>query len=206
MGPLKLLRRLLLLGLILLVIALVVIDNLARVGSQDAIGSAVKASTRSQSASAKISSFPFIYDAAAEGKLGKIVVTDRGVPIGALRLDVVTLNASDVRFDRHQLFVDHKVRITEIDRATLTMETHLSALVSSLANAAGAQVTAPSPGIIAITVGGQVVSSINLTQIPIVPACPLQITHTGDDYTFTCTVSPVPPSVLAALSKFRPKV
>jgi len=205
-GPLKLLRRLLLLALILLVVAVIVIDNLARIGSQDAVASAVKASTHSQSASARISSFPFIYDAAVEGKINKVVVTDRGVPIGLIRLDVVTLNASDVRFDRHQLFVDHRVRLTRIDRATLTMQTHLSTLVNDLANSVGAQVVSPGPGMIAIIVGGHTVSSINLTQIPIVPACPLQIAHTGDEYTFTCTVSPVPPSVLDALSKVHAKV
>jgi hypothetical protein len=205
-GPLKLLRRLLLLGLILLVIALVVIDNLARVGSQDAVASAVKSSTKSQGASAKINSFPFIYDAAAEGKLGKVVITDRGVPIGVIRLDLVTLDARDVRFDRHQLFVDHKVHITGIDRATITMQTHLGALVSDIANSLNVQVTSSGPGIIDITAGGQTVSSIDLTKIPIVPACPLQITHTADEYTFTCTVSPVPPSVLGALSKVHPKV
>ena len=206
MGPLKLLRRLLLAALILLVVAVIVVDNLARIGSQDAVASAVKASTHSQSASARISSFPFIYDAAAEGRIGKVVVTDRGVPIGLIRLDVVSLDASDVRFDRHQLFVDRKVRITRIDRATITLQTHLSTMVNDLANSVGAQVISPGPGMIAITVDGRTVSSIHLTQIPIVPACPLQITQTGDEYTFTCTVSPVPPSVLAALSKVHPRV
>ena len=170
------------------------------------MASAVKASTHSESASTRISSFPFIYDAAAEGRIGNVVVTDRGVPVGLIRLDVVTLNASDVRFDRHQLFVDRKVRITRIDRATITLQTHLSALENDIANSLNVQVLSPGPGIIAISADGHTVSTIDLTKIPIVPACPLQITHTGDEYTFTCSVSPVPPSVLAALSKVHPKV
>ena len=146
MGPLKLLRRLLLLALILLVVAVIVVDNLARIGSQDAVASVVKSSTHSQSVSAKITSFPFIYDAAVEGKINKVVVTDRGVPIGVILLDVVTLNASDVRFDRHQLFVDHRVRLTRIDRATITLQTHLSTLVNDLANSVGRKSSRPGPG------------------------------------------------------------
>ena len=208
MGPLKLLRRLLLLALILFVVALIVIDNAARIGTQDAVATAVKKSTHSQSASVRVDSFPFLYDTAAEGKIRHVVVTDRGVPIGLglLRLDQVTLDASQVHFDRHQLLLDRRVRITEIARATITMQTHLTALESDLAVGLNAQVTSPRPGVIDITVAGHTVSSINLTLIPIIPPCPLQITQSGDEYTFTCTVSPVPPSVLAALSKVHPPV
>ena len=203
MGPLKLVRRLLLIALILLVVALIVIDNAARIGTQDAVAAAVKKSTHSQSSSVRVHSFPFLYDAAAEGKIGRIVITDRGVPVGLglLRFDTVTLDASQVRFDRHQLLADRRVRVTKIDRATITMRTHLSGLVNDLVVGFDVQVSSPGVGMIAITSGGRTISSIDLTRIPIIPPCPLQITHTGDEYTFTCTVSPVPPSVLAALSK-----
>lgn len=185
----------------LAVAGLVGVDIAARVGTQNLIATDVQQSTHSRSASVGISSFPFLYDIAAEGRIGQVTVTDSGVPAGPFRIDQVRLDASEVHFARTQLLQHHSVRITEVGRATVTVVARLSGLQGALANQLGLQVTATSSDRILVTADGHTVATLDLTRIPIVPQCPLQVSHRGDTYSFSCTVAPVPPAVLAALSK-----
>ena len=182
---------------------LVALDFFARYTTQDAIARDVRSSTHSGTASASISSFPFIYDVAAEGRLDQVTVVDRVVPVGPIRLDQVRLVASQVHFDRHQLLTNHTVRLTGVDSATVTVSAHLSSLAGKLVRDLGVQVTSSASGRISISAEGVPVATIDLTRVPLIPDCPLQITHSGDSYDFTCTVSPVPASVLNALSQGR---
>lgn len=181
--------------------ALVAGDFAARAGTQDLIASDVQKSTHSQSARVSISSFPFLYDVAAVGRVDHITIADHGVPAGPVRLDQVTLDATRVYFARRQLLEQHFVHITEVGRATVTIVAHLSALEGSLAHRLGVQVTARGSDRVAITAGGLTLLSLDLTRAPIIPACPLSVAHDGDTYTFSCTVAPVPGPVLAALSR-----
>ena len=183
-----------------MVAALVAGDFAARSATEDAIASDVHKSTHSDGASAAISSFPFLYDVAAEGRLDRVTITDRGVPAGPIRLDQVRLVASQVHFDRHRLLSTHKLRLTDVDSATITVDAHLSALAGTIARDLGLSVTSSSSNRLKITAGGLTVASIDLTKVPIIPDCPLHVSHSGDAYTFSCTVSPVPASVLAAVS------
>ena len=179
------------------------VDIGARVATQDAIAADVHRSTHSDGASASVSSFPFLYDVAAEGRLDRVSITDRGVPVGPIRLDQVHLVAYQVRFDRGQLLDHRKVELTSVDRATVTVNAHLSSLAGTIARDLGVKVTSSASGQITVSAEGLTVATIDLTKVPIIPDCPLQITNSGDDYTFSCTVSPVPASVLAALSRVR---
>lgn len=186
---------------ILLAAGLVALDYAARVGTQNLIATDVRQSTHSRSATVGITSFPFLYDIAAQGRIDRVTVTDSGVPAGAFQIDQVRLDASHVHFARRDLLQRHIVRITEVGRATVTVVARLSGLQSALANQLGVQVTATASDRILLTADGHTVATLDLTRIPIVPLCPLQVAHSGDTYTFSCTVSPVPPTVLAALSK-----
>lgn len=187
--------------LVLIVAGLVALDYAARVGTENLIASDVQRSTHSTRATASISSFPFLYDIVVEGRIGRVTVTDTGVPAGPFRIDQVRLDASDVHFARRELLEQHTVRITEVGRATVTVVAKLSGLVSTLANELDVQVTATGSDRIRVSAAGQTVATIDLTRIPLVPSCPIDVAHSGGTYTFSCTVSPVPPSVLAALSK-----
>lgn len=178
-------------------------DLLARSATQDAIATDVQRSTHSSSATAGISSFPFLYDVAAEGRLDRVTITARGVPAGPVRLDQVRLVGTQIHFDRHQLVSDRSVRLTEVGTATVTVQAHLSGLAGSIASDLGIEVTAPSSNRVSVRAAGHTLATLDLTQIPIIPRCPLQVTHTGETYTFSCTVSPVPESVLTALSHVR---
>ncbi len=187
--------------LVLVAAGLVGLDIAARVGTQKLIATDVQRSTHSQSVDVSISSFPFLYDVAADGRIPRVIVTDTGVPAGPFRIDQVRLDASGVYFARSELLDRHSVRITQVSRATVAIVARLSGLESSLANRLNVQVTAAGSDRIRVTADGYTVATVNLTKIPIVPQCPLNFTHDGDSYTFSCTVSPVPPPVLAALSK-----
>ena len=203
----QIVKRLVILALlpfIILAAALVVVDYLAKDGTQKLIADAVKNSTHSDRATASISSFPFIYDVAAEGKLQNLTVTDYGVPAGVVRLDEVKLAAHDIKFDRHKLIFNHTTRLTSVQSATVTVVFELSALQNAAANLLNVQVVSSSSSQLVITAAGHVVASLNLTAVPIIPQCPLNVVHNGASYTFSCTVSPVPPSVLDALSKIKP--
>ena len=193
-----------LLALLLLIVAILVgADFAVRSATEDAIATDVHRSTHSQSASASIDSFPFLYDTIAQGRVDRLEVTDRGVPAGLFRIDQIQVVASQVSFSRRQLLADHKVDITAVSRATFKVTARLTTLENSVATYLGAQITATASNRLVVSVAGRTVATIDLTRIPIVPFCPLNLSHTGDTYVLACTVAPVPAPVLAALSKSR---
>ena len=65
---------------------------------------------------------------------------------------------------------------------------------------AGAQVTVVADHDLELTWEGRVVGTVDLTSSPLVPACAYSLADGADGYTLTCTVSPVPASLLATLS------
>ena len=176
-------------------------DFIARDVTERAVASDVKAATHAERATVSISSFPFIYGVAANGRVDGIDVSVYGVPAGLLRIDEINLDVRGVRIDQHRLLADRTVSVTSIDSATINVVVKLSSLQNSLASDLGVEVSAPTSDRISFVVHGVTVASIDLTRVPIVPSCPLDVTHTGAVYTFRCTVAPVPASVLAALSK-----
>jgi hypothetical protein len=172
----------------------------AKDATQSAIARDVQRSTHSQTASASITSFPFLYDVTADGRIDRLVITDRGVPAGPVTIESVRLVASQVRFDRHELLVDQKVHLVSVGRATVTAVVQLSGLEGVIASGLDLRVTASGSDHVVVSVAGHQLAVLDLTRIPIVPPCSLQITHSGTRYTFACSVSPVPPTILAALN------
>jgi len=190
------------LAVALVVVAiLVVLDFVAKGIAERAISKNVERSAHAQSAHTSISSFPFVWDVAVGGGLDRIEVSADQVPVGPLQLDRISVDAHDVRFDRHKLWSDQSVQVTSVGQATITVVAQLSSLEGSVASGLGVGVSSPAPGQVAISVLGRTVTTIDLTRIPLVPRCPLSVSHQGTTYTFSCTVSPVPQSVLRALSR-----
>ena len=180
---------------------LVGVDLAARSVTQAAIADHVKASTSAKSASVSINSFPFLWDAGVEGRLADVTVTGRDIPAGPLRLDAVEVQAHQIRFDRRVLFNAHSVKLTSISSATVTVTTHLTGLEQSLASALGAVVAVEPGDQLVVRVAGRTVFSYQLSRIPLIPDCPLQVQQIAGGYSLSCTVAPVPASVLAALSQ-----
>jgi hypothetical protein len=193
----------LLLPFIVLAGALVALDFVAKDATQSAIADTVKKSIHAGHVSVQISSFPFLYDVVAEGKVDRVVVTSQGVTAGLVQLSEVKVDASHVRFNRHELVSHHTVQFTSISQATVTIVVQLTAAQNALASGLNAQVTSTASNDLIISAGGHSLPPIDLTRVPLIPACPLDVVHTGSSYTLTCTVSPVPSTVLAALSNVR---
>lgn len=183
---------------------LVGVDLAARYAAQDAMAAAVQRSTKAKSVSVTISSFPFIYDVLAEGRVDDIDVIAHDVPAGPVTLDTIELKGSQVRLDRSQLLDHRTVRLTSVGSATLSIVLSLSTIENALATDLGVSVTASGSNDLVVSAGGRTLATIDLTKVPIVPYCPVQLVHSGSTYTLSCTVSPVPQSVIEALSKAKP--
>lgn len=195
----QVIRRLLVV-LVALAAVLVGLNYAARAVTETALADHVKSATHARSASASVNFFPFLWDAAVEGRVRDVTVVDRGVPAGPITLDTVTVTAHQIKFDRNVAFNAQKVHLISISSATVTVTTHLTGLEQSLASALGASVSVQPGDELTVRVAGHPVFSYQLSRIPLIPDCPLQVAQAGGAYRLSCTVSPVPAPVLAALS------
>jgi hypothetical protein len=184
--------------LIVVVVAAVVGDFWSRSHAQQVIADRVRSSTGSEHVSVHIGSFPFLYELAVS-KIDDVTVVASGVPIGPLRLSQVTVDARKVAVDHHSLVFDRKVRIVSIGRASVTLLIRQNELPSA-ANAVGARVSVADGHRLVVTALGHQLLAVDLTRNPLVPQCTLALVPVSGGYQASCTVAPVPPSLLAALS------
>jgi hypothetical protein len=199
------------------IVALAVgVDIAARVIAEHAIASRAKASTDAQSSSAGISSFPFLYDVVVEGSVHDISVHLNGVPIGPLTVDRLDVSVHQVDIDKGQLFGHRKVRVTAISSATaaitvsaadITAATHVAVTISGntvTASVAGVQVpvsaTVTDSHFLTFNLAGRPVGSFNLARSPLIPPCEMQLGSRQSALHLSCSISPVPASLIAALS------
>lgn len=176
-------------------------DYGSRYATQSFVASAAKHSTKAKAVSVTVSSFPFLWNVAVNGKVKKVDVVATGVPAGAVQLNKVELVATDVIVNRGDLATG-TVKLESVSSATVTITYDLNGIEAALVNRLGVTAVATaSQTIEVVDSSGKPIDTINLKKIPIIPDCPLQEAHVGNTYTFTCTVAPVPASVLAGLSK-----
>ncbi len=201
----------------MVIVALAIgVDIAARTIAQDRIASRAKATTHAQSASASISSFPFLWDVLVDGNARSVAVHAKGVPLGPLTVDGVDVSVRDVQIDKAELFNHRKVRVTAISSATaavtisasdLTAATNVPVSISGntiTASVAGVQipvtVSVTNSHVLAFNVVGRRVVSFDLARTPLLPACPMQLTTEQSVLHLSCTIAPVPASLIAALS------
>jgi hypothetical protein len=196
--PIRLAVWLALGALIVIVAAAVAGDFWSRSHAQQVIADRVRSSTGSEHVSVDIGSFPFLYELAVS-KINDVTVVASGVPVGPLRLTQVTVDAREVGVDHHTLIFDKKVRIVSIGRATITLLIRQNVLMSA-ATALGATVSVEGGHRLVVTDFGHQILAVDLRKTILVPACTLALAQVSDGYKASCTVAPVPPSLLAALS------
>jgi hypothetical protein len=183
------------------IVALIVgLDYGARYAVQRVVSDAVKSSAHARSASVSIHSFPFLYDLAVHSSVDRIDVVATSVPAGPITLDRLELVASGIKLESGQILQGKGV-IKSVSRADITVQTRLTSLEGTLARSVDAQVVPDGPGRLAVTAAGHTVTVIDLTKVALIPPCPLTVTHSGVNYTISCSVSPLPASVIAALDK-----
>jgi hypothetical protein len=187
------------LGLVILVlVALVVLNFWARSHAQQVLADRIRSSTGAEHVSVHIGSFPFLYELAVS-KVRKVKVIADGVPVGPLRLTHVTVDARQVDVDHHFLIFDRKLRVVSIAKATVTVEIQQSQMVA-IANVVDASLSVVDGHQLVVSVFGHRVLSVDLTKARLIPNCTLEFVRTSDGFSGSCTVAPVPRSVLAALN------
>ena len=202
---------------IVVIVALAIgVDIAARVIAEHQIASRARSSTGAQSTSASINSFPFLYDLLVDGDARSVAVHLHHVPIGPITVDRVDVQVRDVHVEKTELLYHHKVRVTSISSATagltitasdITSATGIPVTISGntvTANVAGVlipvSVTVTGNDSLSFNVVGHRVVSFNLARTPVVPICPMRVTTQQSALQLSCTVSPVPASLIAALS------
>jgi hypothetical protein len=205
--------------LVLLVVLALVADFAARHLADDALASHVRANTHASSVHASIGGWPFLYHVFGKGSVPDVDVQLSEVPAGPdLTLQSVDVDLDQVAIDRHQLWADRKVALTSIQQGTATVEVS----APELSAVTGRTVTITPSGQLAVDVAGSAVTvvptiapgdilQLRVTGLPlisvdlaaqntIVPECQLSVTVTVTGVTASCTMSPVPPAVIATIS------
>jgi len=214
----RILRWLALVVVLLIVVAAVAADFGVKRVAETAMADRARQSTGASSASASLGGFPFLYDVLGRGSVDTVDLTLEEVPAGtSLTLQSVHVHLVKVAINRQELIHKRKVTIQSIQSGTAAVT--ISA--PELSSATGHSITLTSSGQILVDVGGQqaqatasmgagdvldidvsgvTVVSLDLARNPIVPACSFSLTVSGSAITATCTMTPVPPSVIAAMS------
>jgi LmeA-like phospholipid-binding len=192
------------------------VDIAARIVAEHQVASRAKSSTNAQGSSASISSFPFLYDVVVDGTVRNVAVHLTEVPLGLLTVGHLDVSVHGVDIDKGQLFAHRKVRVTAISSASasitisaadITSVTHVAVTISGntvTGSVAGLQipvsVTVTSGHFLTFSFAGRPSFSFDLARSPLVPPCAMQLTTQQSNLRLTCTVAPVPTSLIAALS------
>jgi len=208
--------------LTLVVVVLAVLAAAAEYGSRRVAESELAArgrrATGAQSATASVAPFPFLYHLVGRADVPEIDLHMYGVPVTLLRLDHVDVSLADVGVSRSDLFRQRRVRVTSISRAslsaTMTAANLSSATGATVAISSTGQVTAEVGGISAqasltitsqhvlvLSAAGRALLRIDLAANRLMPGCSMSLAFSSDAATATCVMSPVPPSVLAAVQR-----
>lgn len=203
--------------LLLVVVGLLAFDLVATSIADHDLASRAKTSTGATAASASLSPFPVLYHVVAGGDVPRAKLRLTGVPVGPLRIHEVTLALSEVKVSRRRLIIDQRADITSIGRALVTADV----TSADLSHAIGQQVRVTSNGEIDVKVAGVVVAvaprlegdsklvvevdgfsvlDVNLAAIPLVSDCGFSLHASPGQLQLTCTMNPVPSSIVNALS------
>lgn len=205
-------------SLVLLVVGgLLALDLVATSVVNHDLASRAKTSTGATAASASLAPFPVLYHVLAQGEVPRVNVRLSGVPVGRLRIHTVSLALSKVDVSRRRLVLNRRVAISSIGRAAITAEV----TSADLSHAIGQPVRVASNGEIDVTVAGVVVPvsprlegdsrlvvdvagfsvlDVNLAAIPLLSDCRFGLHASPGELHLSCTMQPVPASVVNALS------
>jgi hypothetical protein len=188
-----------LIGLVVLLVVLAIVgDLLIRSDVQKHLASRIRSETGAQTVSVHVGSFPFLYEVLVS-KISTVDVVAQGVPVGPLHLSQVTVHAKQVKVNRHDLLFERKVDVVSVGSATVTVLVKTSGL-TALLSTFDTHVSLVDGHTLVVTAVGHRVLSVDLTKNRLVPECNFAFKEVSDGYQLSCTVSPVPSSLLAILS------
>jgi hypothetical protein len=191
-------------GVVILVAALAVAgDFYARSQTEKLVSQRVKAATGAQSVSVDLRTFPFLWHVVLSN-IPEVKVVAHEVPAGGFRMTEVTVDARGVKVDRNVLVSSRQVKLDSVRSAQVTILLTGTDMDPSSSLPAGAAVTVVGQHLLELTYEGRTVARVDLTSSPLVPACSYSLEKVRGGYSLSCTVSPVPATVLDALSSHKP--
>jgi len=197
--------------------AYLVLDLTSHSIAQNQVARVIAKRTRARAVTVRVDSIPFLYDILVSGSLPVVDVQLIDVPVGRLDVAHIDLSAQNVRFDRHVLFDDRRLRVTAISSATV----QATVTAAELSKAIGHEVVLMGPDTIKVRigpllvpaqlgiVGGHVLTideegfrllGVDLASISVVPPCDMRLTVGRGVATLQCRTAPVPRSLFAAIS------
>lgn len=205
---------------VILAALLEVADVVTRHVAEDTVAArAVKASGAS-GATAHVSGWPLLYDFFGDDSIPSVSVDLRDVPIktsaATLTVEEVHVLLTDVGVSAGDLVGHRELRLTHISRAdvrAVVTDAELSAAAGTKVEIlSGSRVGVETPAglqsatiqvtddVLVVSEGGRELLRVDLTQDRLIPHCDMTTSTTPGRFTASCSVAPVPPSVLAALS------
>lgn len=214
-------RWVLMLFLAFLVALAVAADYAARRVAETALADHVRSDTHASSVHASIGGWPFLYDVLGKSSLSSVDLVLTEVPAGPVTFQSVDVDLTRVGINRHRLWAKRKVTLTSIASGTATVTITTAELTGVVGRSvtvttsatgqagleldeAGAEVPAsariePGDELVVSAVGVGAVT-IDLTEASIVPVCNLTLRVTAQGLVSSCSMSPVPQSVIDTIS------
>lgn len=207
----------LLVAVVVVVLLLVGLDYGARALAQSELASRARSASGAQSSSASITGFPFLWNLLVRGSISGVHLHLSEVPAGPLRLSAVDVRLTGTHIDRGALFSHRQVHVRRIDSGTASV----TVTAADLSTAVGDAVSLPGNGKVLVDVAGHEVAAqlrvvgdhvlvlevhgvavlhSDLTANRLVPSCALAVSLRSGQLTVSCTVAPVPGSVVQAIA------
>jgi hypothetical protein len=200
--------------------ALVGADFALKTVAEHELAARAQSASGARRASAVISGFPFLWDLLVDGTVPAVALHLSDVPVGALHLHEVDVSLVGTHIVRSALFGQRQVRVSSIDSGTAAV----TVTAADLSAALGQTVSLPGDGrayversgvmvpatitvgseSLVLRVAGVPVLESDLSASRLVAACALSLHVGAGALTVSCTMAPVPYSVVQSLAGAQP--
>lgn len=180
------------------------------------LASRAQRASGAQSASAGIRGFPFLWDLLVDGDVHGVQLHLSDVPVGALRLQQLDVSLAGTHIARSALFDKRQVRVTSIDSGTAAVTVTAADLSAAIGHTVslpgGGRAFVDEAGVMlpaTITVGSETlvvrvegvpVLESNLSSSHLLAACALSLRIGAGALSVSCTMAPVPGSVVRSVA------
>ena len=210
------LKKLLLFFLLLIVGAYGVLDVAAKRLAEQKLAERAEASVGGQAeATADVDSFPFVIKLLGSGSAGDISLHVTDVVASQLEFSSVDLDLRGVKLDKGKLLSDRRTEVTDIDSGTLTIRIAAAAISKALrglpvtirdgrvevqvaGQARAADVTLAAGGSLRISVPQGPGVNVQIPRTALGSCDATALTVDDDLIRLSCTMTEIPPALLAA--------
>lgn len=193
------------------------LDLAAQAVTEHQLAKAIGQRSKAAATTVSVDTLPFLYDLVVHGSVDDLDIRLTDVPVGGLDLARVDISAENVRIRRGALFSHRQLDITGVSSA----EIKLTMTAAELSRTIGHQVTMASPDVVKISLGPLAASAtiavigehaltvaaegvqlldIDFSRSVVLPRCAMRLSVSDGAATLGCRVSPVPSSLVAAIS------